>query len=177
MKSTESVVRRRSTTDKAKDAAPEKVMAGNRILLVEDEALVGMMTSDMLSDLGFHVIGPLGRVADAMAAVGREDFHAAVLDVNLGGGLVYPVAELIAARGVPLIFLTGYGAEGIDGRFAHVPLLQKPIERHMLQNLLMMTGNGSGGRHGSSATLKDAPPAVPIKTSTETLRSSDVQAT
>jgi hypothetical protein len=76
-----------------------------------------------------------------MAAVGREDFHAAVLDVNLNGGLVYPVAELIAARGVPLIFLTGYGAEGIDGRFAHVPLLQKPIEKQMLQNVLVMAGN------------------------------------
>jgi PAS domain S-box-containing protein len=143
MKSAEGAVRRRSMTEKHNGAAQGRVMAGNRVLLVEDEALVGMMTSDMLTDLGFHVIGPLGRVADAMAAVGREDFHAAVLDVNLGGGLVYPVAELIVARGVPLIFLTGYGAEGIDGRFAHVPLLQKPIEKQMLQNVLVRAGNGA----------------------------------
>jgi PAS domain S-box-containing protein len=163
MKLPESAFRRRSATEKDKGAALAKAIAGNRILLVEDEALVGMMTSEMLTDLGFHVIGPFGRVDDAMAAVGREDFHAAVLDVNLGGGLVYPVAELIAARGVPLIFLTGYGAEGIDGRFSHVPLLQKPIEKHMLQNVLVATNNGSDGPDSSSATCKDASPAVPIK--------------
>jgi two-component sensor histidine kinase/DNA-binding response OmpR family regulator len=167
MKLSESGFRGRSTTEKDKGAALAKAMAGNRILLVEDEALVGMMTSDMLTDLGFHVIGPFGRVADAFAAAGREDFHAAVLDVNVGGGLVYPVAELIAARGVPLIFLTGYGAEGIDGRFAHVPLLQKPIEKHMLQNMLVVAGNGSGEHHGSSAPCKDAPSAVPIETLAE----------
>src|SRR5438105_12616876 len=93
----ESVFGRRSTNQKDKGVSLGNAMAGNRILLVEDEALVGMMMSNMLTDLGFHVIGPFGRVADAMAAVGREDFHAAILDVNLGGGFVYPVAELIAA--------------------------------------------------------------------------------
>jgi PAS domain S-box-containing protein len=164
MKLPESAFSRRSTTEKDKGAVVGNVMAGNRILLVEDEALVGMMMNDMLTDLGFHVIGPFGRVADAMAAVEREEFHAAVLDVNLGGGLVYPVAELITARGVPLIFLTGYGAEGIDSRFAHVPVLQKPIEKHMLQSVLVMASNGSGGRYSSSTICKDAAPVVPIRT-------------
>jgi PAS domain S-box-containing protein len=167
MKLPENVFPRRPTTEKDKGAALVKAMAGNRILLVEDEALVGMMTSEMLTDLGFQVLGPFGRIADAMAAVGREDFHAAVLDINLGGSLVYPVAELIAARGVPLIFLTGYGAEGIDGRFAHFPLLQKPIEKHMLQNVLVVSSNGSSESHGGSAACKDALPTVPIKNSDE----------
>jgi len=106
---------------------------GNRLLLVEDEALTGMMMSDMLTDLGFEVIGPYARLADAMAAAGREDFQAAVLDVNLDGEMVYPVAEAVLARGVPFVFVTGYGAEGIDRRFAQIPVLQKPIERQMLQ--------------------------------------------
>jgi two-component sensor histidine kinase/DNA-binding response OmpR family regulator len=118
-------------------AAPRQVMPGNRLLLVEDEALTGMMMSDMLTELGFDVIGPFGRVADAMAAVGREDFHAAVLDVNLDGEMVYPVADAVLARGVPFVFVTGYSAEGIDRRFAQIPVLQKPIERQMLQNVFV----------------------------------------
>jgi two-component sensor histidine kinase/DNA-binding response OmpR family regulator len=128
-------------------AAPRQVMPGNRLLLVEDEALTGMMMSDMLTELGFDVIGPFGRVADAMAAVGREDFQAAVLDVNLDGEMVYPVADAVLARGVPFVFVTGYSAEGIDRRFAQVPVLQKPIERQMLQNVFV-----DGARRLAEAT-------------------------
>jgi CheY-like chemotaxis protein len=123
-----------------------RVVSGNRLLLVEDEALTGMMMSDMLTELGFEVIGPFGRVADAMAAVGREVFQAAVLDVNLDGEMVYPVADAVLARGVPFVFVTGYSAEGIDRRFAQVPVLQKPIERQMLQNVFV-----DGGRRGEAA--------------------------
>jgi PAS domain S-box-containing protein len=128
-------------------AAPRQVASGVRLLLVEDEALTGMMMSDMLTELGFDVIGPFGRVADAMAAVGREDFQAAVLDVNLGGEMVYPVADAVLARGVPFVFVTGYSAEGIDCRFAQVPVLQKPIERKMLQSVFV-----DGGRRLVEAT-------------------------
>jgi PAS domain S-box-containing protein len=121
-------------------AAQRPAQPGNRLLLVEDEALTGMMMSDMLTELGFDVIGPFGRVADAMAAVRREHFHAAVLDVNLDGEAVYPVADAVVALGVPLVFVTGYSAEGIDSRFAKVPVLQKPIERQMLQNVFFQAG-------------------------------------
>jgi hypothetical protein len=100
--------------------------------------------SDMLTELGFDVIGPFGRVADAMAAVGREDFQAAVLDVNLDGEMVYPVADAVLARGVPFVFVTGYSAEGIDRRFAQVPVLQKPIERQMLQSIFVDGGRRRG---------------------------------
>jgi two-component sensor histidine kinase/CheY-like chemotaxis protein len=131
-------------------AAPRQVRHGNRLLLVEDEALTGMMMSDMLTELGFHVIGPFGRVADAMAAVGREDFQAAVLDVNLDGEMVYPVADAVVARGVPFVFVTGYGAEGIDRRFAQVPVLQKPIERRMLQSVFV----DGGPRLGDAVAVK-----------------------
>jgi PAS domain S-box-containing protein len=160
----ENIFRRRSTPEKGKGATLEKALVGNRVLLVEDEALVGMMMSNMLTDLGFSVIGPFARVADAMAAVEHEDFHAAVLDVNLGGNLIYPVAELIAARAVPLIFLTGYGAEGIDGRFANFPVLQKPVEKHILERVLVAASNGSGGQYGSSANRIDASSAGSIGT-------------
>jgi PAS domain S-box-containing protein len=121
-------------------AAARRVPPGNRLLLVEDEALTGMMMSDMLTELGFDVIGPFGRLADALAAVGREDFQAAVLDVNLDGEMVYPVADAVLALGVPFVFVTGYSAEGIDRRFAQVPVLQKPIERQMLQSIFVDAG-------------------------------------
>ncbi len=124
-------------------AAPRKVEAA-RVLLVEDEALVAMMIEEILTELGLCVAGPFGTAAEAMTAAGDEDVDAAILDVNLGGELIYPLADALAARGVPFVFVTGYGAESIDSRFAHVPILQKPIERHLLQHLFVAPGNGSG---------------------------------
>jgi hypothetical protein len=67
-----------------------------------------------------------------------------VLDVNLDGEMVYPVADAVLARGVPFVFVTGYSAEGIDRRFAQVPVLQKPIERQMLQSIFVDGGRRRG---------------------------------
>jgi PAS domain S-box-containing protein len=121
---------------------PQKVVAG-RVLLVEDEALVAMMMRDILLDLGLSVAGPFCTPADAIAAARDDGVDAAILDVNIGGELIYPVADTLADRGVPFVFVTGYGAESIDGRFAHVPILQKPIERQVLEHLFVVAGNGS----------------------------------
>ncbi|HEY2228637.1 MAG TPA: response regulator [Xanthobacteraceae bacterium] len=143
--------------------APSVASGGKRLLLVEDEPLTGMMMCDMLTDLGFDVIGPFGRLDDAMAAVGREDFQAAVLDVNLDGEMVYPVADAVVARGVPFVFVTGYSAEGIDRRFAKVPVLQKPIERQMLQSVFVNGGNrldeGCGNREAGRMAGRGPRPA------------------
>jgi PAS domain S-box-containing protein len=125
-------------------ARSARTVAGNRVLLIEDEALVGMMMKDTLIELGFEVVGPFGKMEDAAAAVRDEDFHAAILDVNLHGDLVYSLAEVVAERGVPFVFVTGYSADGIDERFAQIPVLQKPIERHVLQNIFVVATNGSG---------------------------------
>jgi DNA-binding response OmpR family regulator len=83
------------------------------------------------------VIGPLATVSEALAAARDKRFDAAVLDINLGDGLVYTVAEILAARGVPFAFVTGYDADRVDPRFSGVPVLQKPIERDMLQKVFM----------------------------------------
>jgi PAS domain S-box-containing protein len=125
-------------------AVPARVVAG-RVLLVEDEALVAMMMRDVLLELGLSVAGPFCTPGEAVAAAHDDGVDAAILDVNLGGELIYPVADTLAARGVPFVFVTGYGAESIDGRFAHVPILQKPIEREVLQHLFVAPGNGSAG--------------------------------
>jgi PAS domain S-box-containing protein len=106
-----------------------------RLLLVEDEALVAMMIQETLVELGFHVIGPVSTASGALAAARESHFDAAVLDINLGDGLVYTVAEILEKRGVPFAFVTGYDADSVDARFAGVPVLQKPIERDMLQKI------------------------------------------
>ena len=92
--------------------------------------------SDMLADAGADTIGPVAFVGDAEILIATEDrIDGAILDVNLHGEPVYPLADLIAARDVPFVFVTGYGPDGIDSRFAHVPVLQKPIEREALQTI------------------------------------------
>ena len=109
----------------------------SRVLLVEDEALVAMMIQETLNEFGYQVVGPLNTASEALAAAREGHFDAAVLDINLGDGLVYTVAEILGVRGVPFIFVTGYDADSVDPRFSEVPILQKPIERDMLQKIFM----------------------------------------
>jgi two-component sensor histidine kinase/DNA-binding response OmpR family regulator len=116
--------------------AAVRSMAARRVMIVEDEALVALVLADQLTDMGVSVVGPCGSVAAAKAAVAETDLDAAVLDVNLGGELVYPVAELLQAKGIPFIFVTGYGQESIDKKFAYAPVLEKPIEQEALAEVL-----------------------------------------
>jgi PAS domain S-box-containing protein len=108
-----------------------------RVLLVEDEALVAMMIQDTLAGFGFQVVGPVSTASEALAAARESHFDAAVLDINLGDGLVYTVAEILGVRGVPFVFVTGYDVDSVDPRFSDIPILQKPIERDMLQKVFM----------------------------------------
>src|SRR5262249_62278039 len=116
---------------------PLRLETGNRILLVEDEILVAMMMKDILTELGFSVVGPFSRLPEAMVAAVHEDINAGIIDVNLGGEFVYPVADVLAARKIPFVFITGYGVESIDGRFAHVPIVKKPVQRQVLQQIFV----------------------------------------
>jgi two-component sensor histidine kinase/two-component SAPR family response regulator len=108
--------------------------AEHRVLLVEDEALIGMMMVDSLTDLGYSVVGPITSLSDATAAAHRGDFASAILDINLRGELVYPVADILRDRGVPFLFVTGYSSERIDKRYSNVPVLQKPLQKQDLQS-------------------------------------------
>jgi PAS domain S-box-containing protein len=123
----------------AADGARPQSPSGQRVLLVEDEALVAMMIQDWLTEAGHSVIGPISRASEALQAATEADYDAAILDINLGDGMAYPVADIVAKRGVPFVFVTGYEADTIDDRFSHVPILQKPIERQMLQGLFLST--------------------------------------
>lgn len=110
-------------------------LPAHRVMVVEDEALVALVLADQLAELGLSVVGPCSSVAEAKAVADEGDFEAAILDVNLGGELVYPVADLLSARGIPFVFVTGYGRESIDRRFADIPVLEKPVERESLENM------------------------------------------
>jgi PAS domain S-box-containing protein len=97
-----------------------------RILLVEDEQLVALALSSELSDLGWMVVGPAATLVEAQALL-ASSFDAAVLDVNLGGRAVYPVAEALLGKRVPFVFCTGYEVADPEGRFPGVPVIRKPV--------------------------------------------------
>jgi PAS domain S-box-containing protein len=124
-------------TDEDKPALPIKLETGNRLLLVEDEVLVAMMMRDILTELGFSVVGPFSRLPDAMVAAVHDEIDAGIIDVNLGGEFVYPVADVLVARKIPFVFVTGYGVESIDGRFRDVPIIKKPVQRQVLQKIFV----------------------------------------
>jgi two-component sensor histidine kinase/CheY-like chemotaxis protein len=129
---------------------PPEVMnatSGSRILLIEDEALVGMMMTDTLNELGYSVVGPFTSIADSVSAATTETFHAAILDINVKGELVYTLADVLAARQVPLIFVTGYGSEVIEERFKGLPVLQKPVDRGALKAILAAQQTGAYPRN------------------------------
>jgi len=104
-----------------------------RVLIVEDEMLIAMMLQDMVADAGLEVEGVANSLKEGMDLASRADFDLAILDVNLNGEEVYPLAEILQKRGIPFIFSSGYGAGGIKSGFGGVPQVVKPYQ----QNLLM----------------------------------------
>jgi CheY-like chemotaxis protein len=99
-----------------------------RILVVEDEVLIRMMVTEMLEELGHTIAAEAGKVDNAIDLARSANFDLAILDVNLGGEIITPVAEVIKTRGLPIIFATGYGAWGVPDEFSRYMTLQKPFE-------------------------------------------------
>ena len=111
-------------------------LTGKRVLVVEDEALVAMLVEDELRGAGAEVIGPAPSVDDALrlveAIAADGGISAAVLDINLGGRHVAPVADRLAALGVPFLFATGYGENRDAGGHDAAPVVEKPFDRERL---------------------------------------------
>ncbi len=101
-------------------------IAGSTVFVVEDEALVALNLEDMLGDLGCSIVGPAMRIGKALDMAGTPGLDVAILDVNVAGAPVYPVAEALRARGIPLVFATGYGRSGLPEEWHVFPILQKP---------------------------------------------------
>ncbi len=107
-----------------------------RLLVVEDEYLIRMLLEDMLVDLGYEVAAAVGSLAEATDAASTGEFDAAILDVNLAGQEIYPVAEILAKRGVPFVFITGYGERSLAPPYRERPSLPKPFQAEQLKALL-----------------------------------------
>lgn len=101
-------------------------MSRASVILVEDEALIRMMLVDMIEELGHRVIAVAGDVTDGYALALQEEYDLAILDINLQGLHVQPVAEAVVARGLPLLFVTGYGPAGVPLALGECRVLTKP---------------------------------------------------
>jgi CheY-like chemotaxis protein len=118
--------------------------AQRRVLVVEDEVMIRMLLEDMLSDLGYDVAGTAGGLDEALTLAREADVDVAILDVNLNGNPVYPVAQILTARGVPFIFSTGYGEQGLPDAYRDCPMLQKPFQMENLERALaVITANAA----------------------------------
>jgi CheY-like chemotaxis protein len=111
-------------------------LSGKRVLVVEDEIMVSWLLEDMLANLGCVVIGPAVRVDQALAIIESEPLDAAVVDLNLNGQISYPVADALAARGVPFVFSSGYSQDRLLEKYRGFPVLQKPFHRSELAEVL-----------------------------------------
>lgn len=103
------------------------------VLLVEDEALIRMMLVEMVEELGHRVIAEAGNVDDARSIAQIEGYDLAILDINLHGTNVKPVAEVVRDRGLPFFFLSGYGSQGVPSGFEGTPILVKPCTMDTLK--------------------------------------------
>jgi CheY-like chemotaxis protein len=106
---------------------PQSHIAGRRILVVEDEMLIAMVIEDVLQSIGSEIVGPAATLEKALKLAAEETFDVAILDVTIRGGKVYPVAELLAARGIPFLFASGYGDWVLPEALRDKPRLMKPF--------------------------------------------------
>jgi CheY-like chemotaxis protein len=117
-----------------------------RVMIVEDEALVALMVEDLLTDFGCQISGSFGAVDEALAylsdTAAPPALDGAVLDVNIGGTMVFPVAERLRAAGIPFVFATGYGALPRKG-FEDIVVLNKPIDPILLEDAVKGFGKAA----------------------------------
>jgi CheY-like chemotaxis protein len=111
-------------------------LKGVRVLLVEDESLLAMTVEGMLEDLGCYVAASASNVEDATARAQEAGFDCALLDVNLCGKPVFPVAEILSTRQIPFVFASGYGQSALPERFRSRPVVAKPFQLTDLSDAL-----------------------------------------
>jgi DNA-binding response OmpR family regulator len=114
-----------------------------RVLVIEDELLLALSIASQVEKFGWQVVGPAGRIAEAMRLARDEAFNAAVLDLNLHGDTTFGVAKILSERAIPFIFLTGYDPAAVPREYASVPILEKPFtDAELAARLQPMLGAG-----------------------------------
>jgi DNA-binding response OmpR family regulator len=114
----------------------EIVLLDRHVLIIEDEFILSMLLEDMLANLGCHVIGTASRLSEGLQKARSLWMDLAILDVNLNGMLSFEIAEILRARGIGLVFSTGYGSHGVPGCFKNIPILQKPFCQKELEDAM-----------------------------------------
>jgi len=94
------------------------------------------MVEDLIESQGFSVAGPYAGLDEAMQALDGANLAGAILDINLAGVSVFPLADILVYRQIPFLFMTGYGSERLESRFPDVAVLQKPVEAQAVQKFL-----------------------------------------
>jgi len=115
--------------------------AALRVLVVEDELMIRMLLEDMLGELGHTIAAAAARIDEALEVAKTADFDLAILDVNLNGEPISPVADALVARGVPFVFATGYGEQGLPTPYRDRPTLKKPFQLEGLEQMLLSVAN------------------------------------
>jgi DNA-binding response OmpR family regulator len=115
-----------------------EILLGLRILVVEDDLIIGLLVQDTLVKYGCTVAGPVDNMPDALLIAESEPLDAAVLDVNIAGTLVFPVAEILERRNVPFLFVSGYGQAAIPADRPHWRACTKPFREGELMAMLAM---------------------------------------
>ncbi|MCL6729267.1 response regulator [Sphingomonas hankyongi] len=111
-------------------------LAGCRILVIEDSPVVGPFTAELLAELGCEVVGPAPNMAAARELVENEEVDAAVLDVHIRGERVFPICEMLEAKGVPFLLTSGYADWQMPEKWRDRPRLQKPYTLDQVQAAL-----------------------------------------
>jgi CheY-like chemotaxis protein len=107
-----------------------------RVLIVEDEAMISMMIEDMVLDFGSEIVGPAARLDHALTLALQAEIDIGILDINVDGTVVFPVADVLRFRGIPFIFATGYDFRSLPERFRGSPTLSKPFSYENFAELL-----------------------------------------
>ena len=105
-----------------------------RILIVEDEMLIALNLEDMLVQLGHTVVATATRITEALKLAAESNINLAILDINLSGSPSFPVADMLRNRGIPFLFATGYGSQGLTESYRKEIVLGKPYGLRELQN-------------------------------------------
>lgn len=115
------------------------VFAGLKVLIVEDESIVALMIEDILESLGCEILASVADVAQALELAAKADIDLAMLDVNVAGQPVFPVAKVLRQRRIPFLFSTGYSAGALPAEFSGQQVLGKPFSDREMQQKVALT--------------------------------------
>lgn len=129
-------------------AQEQRETGARRVLIVEDEALIAMYVEDVISKFGYSVAGVVSSLEDALAFIETHAIDTAVLDINLKGKLVFPLADALMQREIPFVFASSYGEGAVPARYRIGPIVQKPFAASELRRALVAAeGLKPGANH------------------------------